>query len=129
MTMLDVMQKFMDKKKMRRKGWEEGVYVVLEKNGFVRSDGERIFPVFDCGDNWEEYTNWNDPRNWVNHLCFFWNDGDDGNMKIGLLRVYDERKTEKTRFFCMGNWFQYCRPVKTEEVVKYLIPRGATDDK
>lgn len=122
MTMTEIMECFLDKKKMRKKDWKKGEYVELKEEGFIKSDGEGVSLVFSDPDDWEEKKDWKDPNNWVRHLCFFWNKGDNWKS-IGLLMVYDRRGTEKKRFYSAGNWYECCRPVKWEELSDYVIKR------
>lgn len=121
----ELLPEFRKGAKIRRKDWDKDFYIYM-RDGFIYTKRGGLFKFeyeeFNTKD-WEFYQK---PIDWDyiiknKCLCFFWDDCED-NVKIGILKDYNSYNEEylmNTGNNKAGTVYNYCRPVRRDEVTFY----------
>ena len=125
----ELLPEFRKGAKIRIKDWDKGEYICIEDNEVVNEN--RVYQsVFYTGyltsDEWELYQEPEPDWDYIiknKRLCWFWDEGEEGNKIAGILRRI--QKDSPIPFITDTGEYDYttgyanCRPVYRNEVTFY----------
>ena len=123
----ELLPEFRKGAKIRRKIWDYGCYIDI-KNYINLSKPETL-----AANDWEFYQEPKPDWNYIiknKCMCFFWDDYED-SVKIGTLKDYNSYNEEyimNTGNNKAGTAYNYCRPIRRDEVTFYEESKDVAED-
>ena len=123
----ELLPEFRKGAKIRKKDWKKEHYLYFECEDIWNEDNELVsFSGEDfVYDSWELYQEPEPDWNYIiknKCLCWFYDEQGEEMKIAGILAYYDYDNNQFRRRIgdkCSISWFDYCRPVRRDEVVFY----------